>query len=791
MKKNLAVLLVLPFLLSILSIFVVRLTVPLIENDITRIEWEYDDYEFYCLKQDKYRLNASGHTADERPPAEGNDLIWQVENVNKDEAAHAEIRQEGKDFYLIPLSEGEVYVTCRNEKGNVTRRMTGLIYLNNAIAVQTAVPSSQNSIDPTLYVGTHDIRDSKKTKAVIEFDIKAVPLSLTDGLSIAERSTNLSFERNGTTLSVTVNAAGESYFRLVATDGTERSFAFRAVEGVNVYTYDDLLYCTNRSVGGECMVLRKSFESLENAFRTDKNGNYDLSSPLAKNVACYGNYDVSTQRYSFEEEVFTVRTKGNSEYIRQWNAFASENTRYYEISDEIYVGLHVQKDVYGNGFTINFHNLTYPYDTAVRNVDGTKITVPALTPDNLFRGPLPYYAFGDPFTPLATVYGQDNVGMYVDGDGITISDLRLTGCNQVSSLSFLNTVGTVLEADGRNILIENCVLSLGKNVLRAFSSQVTVRNCLLSDALNFLLDTGANEYTKVNKEKIRTLLTTDGQTENRSLWDYLQSNTSGDALLENLIYGNGTWTKVKQAFLRLSDALNDATSSDGGYAGETLVEDCLFYRSGITSIGIESLFNGPYLLTGQAPSVITNLLRKYGISPCTVSEIGGISRPVKVTISGDTKFFDYKSEENFAVDGLIGESITSLAKNLGLIEDLSFNDLFPIVSLFSEYAKAGNYAYTADGKTLLNPIVTKYGGGLNRSAVSFPDESRYSTETKVDLVEKFASPANDADTAQNLIGMAKRLILTVIGGEPFGIYYCTDTALIGQSPSVDTLRSHI
>ena len=43
--------------------------------------------------------------------------------------------------------------------------------------------------------------------------------------------------------------------------------------------------------------------------------------------------------------------------------------------------------LYGNGFTLNFHNLTYPYDVIkVTNDDGTTIEVPQLNLKNLFRG---------------------------------------------------------------------------------------------------------------------------------------------------------------------------------------------------------------------------------------------------------------------------------------------------------------------------------------------------------------------------------------------------------------------
>lgn len=784
MKKNLAVLLILPFLFSVLSVFIVNLTFPLLDVDISRIEWAYDEYEFFFLKQDRYRLNANGFTTSNRTPADGNNLIWTIENVDESEDAHAKIERDGADFYLIPLSEGEVYVTCRNEKGTVSRRMIGLVYLNNAIAVQTAIPASQTNVDPTLYVGTHDVKNGKKVNAVLECEIKAVPSSLLDGLQVSEHSENLSFSFDGKKLFVSVSAAGEASFTVTATDGTSRGFSFRVVEGVNVYTYDDLLFCTNHSESGECMVLRKSFESLDNAFRK-KNDDYDVSDPVAENVTVFGHYspENETNPYSFADEVYSFRTTGNSEYIDQWN---EKNPR-KQISDDVYAGLHVQKDVYGNGFTINFHNLTYPYDDKSFTSNGNDITVPKLSSANLFRGALPYYYFGDPtaVTPLVMIYGQDNVGMYIDGNDITVNDLRVKGCDEVTSLSFLETVGTVMEVNGQNVLLKNCALSLGRNVLRAFSSRLTVKNCSLSYALNFLFDTGANEYDPIDQNKIRTLRTADGSTINLSLYSYLQRTTKGDETLNQFIAGTGDNQKVTAAFRSLSAALNDASDANRTFAGETRLEDCLFYKSGITAIGMETLFNGIYLLTGNLPSQFSSLQSL--ASSCNISAIGGLSRPVSVVVSGDTKFYDYKTEADFLIDGMIKESINQLSGPIPALKNVDINTLFPIVSLLTDEAKQSGYTKISGENTILNPIVTKYGGGANRSTIVFSGKG-YSSECEIDLLDRFTSTSN---SETDVLSMGKRLVLFVIGDEPFRFYYSTDFSLVGKAPSIETLRQNV
>jgi len=178
------------------------------------------------------------------------------------------------------------------------------------------------------------------------------------------------------------------------------------------------------------------------------------------------------------------------DYSDKWNNYIkSQNGKNYA-SDQILAGIRVQKDFYGNGYTINMHNLTYPSEEIVQVIDGNTISIPTLGKNDLFRGPLPFYALGDPNNmPLVKAFGQDNIGMYVDGDDITINDVNLKNCDFGNMVSNLNTTGTVLETHGNNITIVNSRLSNGKNIVRSFSSMNTViKNTLLSNSRNFLIN---------------------------------------------------------------------------------------------------------------------------------------------------------------------------------------------------------------------------------------------------------------------------------------------------------------
>ena len=146
--------------------------------------------------------------------------------------------------------------------------------------------------------------------------------------------------------------------------------------------------------------------------------------------------------YNFKKDVYYFETTYNKEFIRQWNSFAYTNKNYSDVKTTLAAALRVQKDFYGNGYTLNFHNLIYP--TQTQTIEG--ITIPVLAPNDIYRGALPYYSLGDPNgLPIVTVYGQDNVGMLIDADNVKVNDVVVLNANTPSSLRFLETVGTVVE----------------------------------------------------------------------------------------------------------------------------------------------------------------------------------------------------------------------------------------------------------------------------------------------------------------------------------------------------------
>jgi len=207
------------------------------------------------------------------------------------------------------------------------------------------------------------------------------------------------------------------------------------------------------------------------------------------------------------------------------------------------------------------------------------------------RGPLPFYALGDHNNmPLVEAFGQDNIGMYVDGSHILINDVTLKNCDFGNMLSNLNTVGTVLETHGNDITIRNSKLSNGKNVVRSFSSmRVTLQNSILSNARNFLLSVGTNEYlsTISIEEEIASFLAVDGSDVFASLKDYLKKDALGDVILNQYLMGSfESKNNMKLALLPMQEVLNPSRLVEGLYRGSISIVDFFFYRSGVASISL-------------------------------------------------------------------------------------------------------------------------------------------------------------------------------------------------------------
>ena len=812
-----------PFAISILSFTAINMTFNLIDNDILDIDWKYNDNESFALINDEYAHKLSATAINDRNYPTAQSLVWNVYNADEgDLVEHAKIVTRGKDSYLHTLSVGNVVITVSNDKGNVQKKMNAIIYSGNVIVFNTKDKSSQNNVDSTIYYGEYDLNNQgSKERSSFEYTITSECLNKDSKAVLKACSSNLDVDESKN--KVKFKAYGDAYltFGFDSPAYTETTtYTFKIVEnGVNVYSYNDLMACTNKSrAGGEIVVMRRNLESYNNTFILDANGK---STGAKKNAQTelFGNYN--NGKYSFKNDIYKFETKHNQEYIKQWNEFARTNSGYKTVSNMVNVGIHVTKDFYGNGFTINLHNLTYPYQTmSVIDQDGNTQIVPQLSDDNLFRGPLPYYTLGDPNNmPLVTAYGQDNIGMYVEGDGITINDLVIKNCDFGNNLANLDTVGTVMEVYGSDITVKNSRLSNGKTVFRSFGDKanenhnIVLDNDMISYSRNFLVATGNYNFNKVDGSRSYQFVHEDGHRQMRNIDEYLALNTEdaksdGDQALIDYLMGEDKGYLLES--MRSLQAGLDLKKPADRYYGDITIKDVLFYRSGVSSIAFESLFNGPFLYNA-GPTLVQEIFTKAegmldntSLVPLFPKEVGGISYPVELKLSGRTKFYDYKTSSQLDINGLVGENVSSVIESYaseyaGMI---SLDKLFPIKTVLLKGGDSIGALYKKDGEKNVNSPIAFYGGGINYSRVTCDETFAYREHLididgdgnnvdaiNVDFLEAYADlPKVEGGMMANAANIVLKCVTIVSGFNPFKFTLAKgDGYLYNEAPKVQEL----
>lgn len=788
-KKNLIILLIIPFIISLLGIVTINVSINTFYGDITGIQWDYDEVEAFELNDTKYLLKATPLNASNAPLDSGNGLIWTCENKDSTiEEPIAEIYYEKNNYYLQPNTEGEVIVTCSNLKGNIFRKMTAIIYTDGVVIITPTISGSQNNIDDDIYYGQYNLNNNQKVEATFNLNVKCIPEEIVDSLTVKSNTDNIVF--NTQNKQVTIKGIGDAKLVLSA-GGNEASYSFKIVEnGVNVYTYDDLLSCTNKSEQGEIICLRKSFESLDSYINRTTN-----------NIELFGKSS-SDNKFDFSNDVYQFETTYNKEYIKQWNEFARSNSNLYSTTTSlINAGLRVQKDFYGNGYTINMHNLTYPSMVTQIDNNGTIIEFPTLSLTDLFRGPLPFYTLGDPNgMPLVTAYGQDNCGVYVDGDNITINDVNFINADLKGSMSFLDTVGTVMDIHGDNVTVKNSRLSNGKNVLRTFSCEnFVLDNSLLSNARNFLIEVGSDEFMSYDEtSKFEFSSSVDGSKSSSTLGEYLgDKDSKGDVDLTNYIMGQFTDADImKESILAMQNALNNRSAIEDLYAGNITINDTYFYNSGISAIALNSMFNGPFLYS-PLPSMVTDIFSMMSIEgkaviPYTPTKVGGLSYPMEVNLKGITKFFDYKDSSNIDITGLIKENISLIANEVfGEDRHIDIDTIFPIKPLLLNGARSQGSTYSNNGAEYINIPIAYYGGGLNLSTVNVSELEGFdnlNSPVEINFLNQYMKPGNGGDMMSMMKDVMLKCVTIVTGYEPFKFVCIKGNGyLYGETPKVSDL----
>ncbi len=807
-KKTLAVLLVIPFIISLLTFVSIKILDNAVAVDILGIEWNYGENEGFRIDEDKtYALEATPIVDPDMILANGNDLIWKTKKINTSDDEYARVEEKDGKYYLRALKEGEVEVICQNERGSVSRNFNAVIYKDGAMIINPKRKTSGNKIDKTNYYGLYDLeyqygsKDSY-TKKKSSFEIESSSFR-EDGVSHENEAVKMSDNITYKDDVITFLDKGSSYLTLKdPVSSYEATYYFEVVDGVNIYSYDDLLQATNDSSRKENIVLQKNLESLKNTYRKDDKGNY-IETLRNENTSLFGHYDFAKQEYSFSDEVYRFTTTYDSTYIDNYNATASEDKK---LSKEVISGIHLKGNLYGNGYSINMDGLCYPYHGKIDSISGK------LKPGDkdLFQGPLPFVSIGDPSqVPLITALGQDNSGIYVSDDGITINDVRLSNVNEVDNTYNLSYTGTVLDIKAKNVTVKNSILSNGKVVLRAYDADnLLVDNCILKNSGEFTMLVGSDKANGYDKDRNvdETFHTADGDVHVskgfQEFFDDNDSSPSADTILNDFLSASVSDTDVDydyvssmtgiQKYLDNTTGILDSNGNVIDYACRMKVNNTKFARSGVFSIATESIFNGP-LLYGGIPSMITSLLEM--LNAPLPKGLGKTSYPVYLELTGNSEFYDWKSIDSIDVSSLIEENISYMLQQLGMGDkSLTIDDIFPMKKALREVASKEGLIYRKDGVDYINTEIANYGGGLNLSKVEEKVEdtsNTYSDSLEVSLIEELSK----LKMSQMRALMVDCVVVT-IGSHPFrfivnGKEESKNPILFDKVPGIDDLKENI
>lgn len=837
MKKGaLSLLLIFPFLIAFLAFTASDYLIKEVEQDIDDIILPYDALQPFGLKQGKVKLEAEAIFNDKYPVSAGNEIIFSV----PEDQNIARIDHEADGYYLVPLSEGQVEITASTAKGNVMKKFTALVYGEaGSIVVTLDNPFSTAGIGTTKYWGRYDIvYDSIKSPyykhdAIIGFSAYVVGNDAMDIRDFTfEHSDNLKVDFAD--MEITVLGLGDSYIRFThpfSTSTMPVEIAFKVVNAVNVYSYEDLIKATNLSETGEAVVLHTNLDSQENYEKlTDKKG-----------TSVFGMVDGKVIPESY---VYDFETTYNHDFADWWNKSSSAT---YDISITLHAGIRLRQSLYGNGFLINGHDLCYP-SSVKEQADGTVVPIFAIDGTDIFRGPLIYVSAGNPYSPYGTisktvepmlvVYGQDNSLIYIDGDDVVIDDLRLRNADFGNNYQNLSTVGTGIDVLGDNTIISNSVISSARTLIRSYSSTLTVDNCLIQNCLEFGIRTGANESNCVDRSKVITYSDINGKSYSTTVGDYIfpykyKINGSSfdisqlysgkaDAVLTNGICFNNlagvfiggylgntipndimSYNQLIESGKTVQEALtNDAgfikTSGSTNYFNFVTIQDCFFYNCHTSPIVVDSYLNGPFLenAISSAFAIVLGIYMKD-----MPSGLARTMAPSLLTLTGDNRFYTYQKTSDLGFDSLVYDDIDTFISKHGGVNSIdpvvTDDDYLPLAIMLSKSSSVYEYDETS---YICTPIM-KMGGGTNLSDIVIDSglEDQLILESfnvyaetlsrKAILVSDSEFPTNQEALYSTMKVALSRAASNVFGFEDYG-FYCYDPGqapYFGETPSLSEL----
>lgn len=620
-KRILAIMLVLPLLVAFVALGFTKLISIAVAQTPEFIYIEYEENEAFEFNDFHETMVLKGYIY---PEAATGELVW----TSSDESI-AKINGNTLTF----IDEGLVTITAQVLNTTITKSFTVALVLSGDVPKFFKVNYAYPSEKGTNVIGLYDYADSLKSEEkvahteVINFSIvpsKSPQDVIVTGLSAGEYTIKdkqlLLHPSKAGKYDITIQSAVES--SVVYTMSCE------VTDSVNVYTYEDLVRATDLS-SGYSVALRSNLESASNS-KVRAN-----SKPMSY---------ASGKAHEYVEFESTYDTK----YLRA----NGKNTK-------LKAAIVFKNDVYGNGHTLNLHDFAYPSETD----PSTNVAIPA--PGDVFAGePLEFVTAGG-----LTVFGQGNAGFMIQGNGITVDNVVLKNCNNVSDLSNLDYVGTVVEVVGDGITIKNSTVMNGRTVVRSFSNEnLLIENCILAYAREFIFKQGSNNFVYAPHDE--------------------PDSPAFDSLDIDKIEQINNWVREK---LFVYDNLPEAAKKGDSTA---TIKDTDFYISGIFCIGMDTHFAGLLLYDGSI------------VDP-TIKGLAATSYKSTLNLEGDVKFYDWKIVKNMDSSTLIK----------GTHDGFEFN----IYNLMKNYSSnyGGEIIRNIDGVDYVHGGIAFFGGGNNLSEVYF------------------------------------------------------------------------
>ncbi|MDD3831104.1 MAG: hypothetical protein PHW00_00330 [Clostridia bacterium] len=591
-------------------------------------------------------------------------------------ASIVSVQTLGSTVKLTKITTGTVIISCdititnRDDLTDVTQ-LNGKTITLHIVEVPDSLTLIENQVTYGIadeYVVGDKVFDNSLEYGNYSYRITPV-CELPDGDSYVFTSSNESVATINSQGIITILADGyvtitvESLNSSRVGSGIKDSFTFHCVQNtVMVSTYDQLVKASYN--GTYAIALLNSIGSDTDMLSSSKTQPfYSTTCPVISGVNWYA-FDESdtTKKVAYSTRTATSDLQFNENKIDDYTcacgqklAVCGHDRSQAGVRNTINVGLVFTKDVYGNGFTLNAHNLTMPVFGDYSG--GIKLGV--------FNGAVNFVSFNagnlaNPGTNSYTVYGQDNIAFLIEGSNVDVDNITLQSCDATNNLTTLDYVGTTVEVIGENHTISHSTMWWGRTVLRVFSgnamdytdtskTSVTLNNCILAHSREFTLRMGSNTVLKdnagVNNEtNTGLLLAKEGY---NSI--YANASAYADAVSANRVYLNPTATNNVEA---QEDALlADEYFMNTYIRTRVTLNNVVFMNSGLFAIGMDSHFAGAYL--NDRPT--------FGWANCAGTSYGAL-----LTLQGQVRFYEWKDFTKINSASLVGLSSTTFPDPFGL-----------------------------------------------------------------------------------------------------------------------------